>query len=309
MTKVPHTEVFELFGDFGRRPKLMLVDGNNLLMRSIKAMEHSRLSSDDGVPTAAIHTFIRSFAAQVNDQHPSHLMVCWDGGTSQYRLAIYPDYKGQRESSYEANGDPFDLAWQWCDLMGVQQVRHEGWEADDLIASAVINDYWDEEIVILSGDKDFLQLVDDHRVTQVRPKQEGHWTRRRVIKEYGVEPEDVPLVLAMMGDASDNIPGIKGVGVKTAAKYIRKHGTDIATIVAAEKRLTDDDAEVIERNVRLIDLRTVEGVPPLPELCEFIPTSPVLEQADDLLLWFSDLDLAQVASAWIEGRLFTTSSG
>ena len=141
-------------------------------------------------------------------------------------------------------------------------MRHDGWEADDLIGKSVIDEaYWTDEVVILSGDKDLLQLVDDHRVVQSGRARHGHWNRRRVIKEYGVEPEDVPLVLAMMGDTLDHIPGIKGVGVKTAAKYIRTHGASIDRICREEKRLNEEDTLVIRRNALLIDLRCVPDVP------------------------------------------------
>ena len=109
MVRMSDTEVAELFEGFGQHSLLMVVDGNNLLMRAIKAMEHTDLSAD-GVPTAAVHVFVQSLAGHVADLRPTHLLVCWDGGASTYRRRIYPDYKGQRSSSYDTERDAFDLA-------------------------------------------------------------------------------------------------------------------------------------------------------------------------------------------------------
>lgn len=304
---LPRLDAAALFEGFGRSDLLMAVDGNNLLMRSIKAMEHSGLSSDEGISTAAIHAYIQSLAGHVSALSPSHIVIFWDGGRSEYRSGIFPDYKGQRVSSYDSEYDAFDLAHGWHEVVGIQQERFDGWEADDLIARAVLDfGYWTGDVVIISGDKDLLQLVDDHRVTQVRPGQDGHWNRRRVIKEYGVEPEDVPLVLAMMGDSADNIPGIRGVGVKTAAKYIRKHGPSIETICSEEKRLSDEDAVVLRRNVSLIDLRCIASdIPRSSDPVRFSPVGPDSDQASEVRSWLDRYELRSVKERWATDRLWS----
>lgn len=297
-------EVATLFESFAKPPKLLLVDGSNLLIRSIKALEHTNLSNSEGVSTAAIHAYISSLAGHVATLHPTHVIVCWDGGKSAYRTGVFPEYKANRHSAVEERQDAFDLATEFHTLAGIQQEKHDGWEADDLIA-CYANDtaLWPHDIMILSGDKDLLQLVDDLRVMQIRPGQEGHWNRRRVVKEYGVEPSQLALVLALMGDTSDNVPGIHGIGVKTAAKLIVANDGDIEAICAkGGKRLCAEDVETIKRNLLLVDLSAVPGRPVVTPPQEFQPGSA---DGAGLQAWLSRYELQQVLARWREGRLWT----
>lgn len=243
----------------GRTHRVMAVDGSNVLIRSMKAMERAGLSTADGIPTGGVMTFVNSLARHVAEEQPERLVVCWDGGKSAHRVAIYPDYKERRSGRSDDTHSAFAIAKEFLTLAGVHHVEVEGVEADDLIAH-----YWrtkgnDDRLIILSGDKDFFQLLDGW-TEQVRPGTgpTDRWTSNRVRTEWGCKPEHIPYVMALTGDSGDDVPGVHGIGRKTACKLLGKHQWSLDGLLseaASIPRLAGAEGNV-RRNLKLVDLRS-----------------------------------------------------
>lgn len=289
----------------------LLVDGNNCLVRSIKAMERTNLSSH-GVPTGAVLTFINMLSRYVKEVEPTHVVVCWDGGVSTFRRSIFSGYKAARpERTHEHDMTPFALAKEFLSLANIHHVEHPGVEADDLVA-AYCNRRLDP-VVILSGDKDFLQLLEDEGpapVSQIRPGTgvEETWTAKRVEHEMECKPAYIPKVMALTGDSGDGIPGVPGFGTKTAVKALIAHDWNLGKLV-----YTDDPKwakkvggfhDLIALNLRLVNLREpmfVLDVPPLPR---FEPTPPPGALAPTLLGFLERWELASVRERFVTGTLW-----
>lgn len=287
--------------------RLLVVDGNNLLIRAVKATEHVGLSSSDGTPTAAIHVFIQSLTRYVRQEKPSRLVVCWDGGRSAHRLAIDPDYKAQRAERVEGEDveSPFGQAKEFLTLSNVHHVELPGVEADDLVAA-----YWraaepEDAVVILSGDKDFLQLLDG-RTEQVRPggrSGDERWGRERVEADLGCTPESLVFAMALTGDALDNVRGVPGFGHKTACKVLSKHGWSLDAALAAEPRLAEHQ-EQVRRSLALVDLRgCIPGVDP-PAVPRFDPTTTASVMYAALAGYLDHYQLASVRQKLDAGTLW-----
>lgn len=261
----------------------LLVDGNNVLMRAVHAMQRpgqARLSSDSGVPTGPLLAFINSLSKHVREEQPDKVVVAWDGGKSAHRVALDPDYKGQRTPApefEEYKEGAFALAKEFLSLANVHHVEVRGYEADDVIAY-----YWrynrplDEKVVILSSDKDFLQLLGDG-IEQVRlgsyDTPTDRWTRQRVLDEMGCDPRYLADAMALAGDTSDNIPGVPRFGMRTAVKTLARNKWDLDIALNFEERL-QDHRERVSLNRQLVDLREGHQGLTLDPLPPFQPTGP-----------------------------------
>lgn len=257
-------------------PRALLVDGNNILMRSIMAMTAVGLRSGD-TPTGPLMSFVNTLTRQVREEQPSHLVVCWDSRGHRWRTDVDEDYKANRglAPEEEFKHGSFTLAKEFLSLANVAQVEVPEAEADDLIAA-----YWQRNedggmrVVILSNDKDFLQLLDPW-TEQVRVSAGGaptdRWTDERVVEAMGCQPRQLPLVMALTGDVSDNVIGIKGIGPKKAVKALAAADWDLAKIT--DERISSELPRVYA-NLDLVDLRKPRDwitVGPIPE---FRPTTP-----------------------------------
>lgn len=245
----------------------LLVDGNNLLARADFAAKNRHVEmSANGVNTAALVLFVNMMSKYVRQVKPTHVGVCWDAG-HDYRDSIYPEYKAARRKAPEGPVDdtqPFEQAKQFLALAGIKQDRVPGWEADDLIAVAVRQSLG-QDVVILSGDKDLLQLVcvrEDTagtgistKIIQIRPPDDEPWDEARVEQKFGVLPHHLSYYLALVGDPGDGVPGVRGLGPKKAVKALEEAEWDWEALLAgweperaAEARLMHD----------LVNLRTLE---------------------------------------------------
>ncbi len=202
---------------------LFLIDGSNAAFRAFYAIQ-SDMRAPDGMPTRALFGMTRMLLKLIKEQQPDYIAVVFDKGLS-FRNALYPDYKGQRPDM------PEDLRAQWgelpglCEELGVTAVLREGHEADDIIGTlAVKHAAEDLHVVIVSSDKDFAQLVTD-RVQMLDTGKNRLYGPAEVREKWGVDPDRIIDLLALMGDSSDNIPGVPGVGPKKAAKFLGKYGT------------------------------------------------------------------------------------
>ncbi|MCL2819620.1 MAG: DNA polymerase I [Oscillospiraceae bacterium] len=211
----------------------MAIDGNSIVNRAFFGIRH--LSASDGTPTNAIYGFLAILQRLIAEESPDALCVTFDLPAPTFRHERYKEYKAHRK------GMPEDLVVQMpvlkdvLDAMNIKCYELAGWEADDLLgtlAKVCERDGW--ECVIVTGDKDTLQLVTGKtRVKHIKTKggqtETNNYTPLMFTEEYGFEPEMIVDLKALMGDSSDNIPGIAGVGEKTAMELVRKFGriTDI----------------------------------------------------------------------------------
>ena len=250
--------------------RLLIVDGHAYAYRAFHAIRELR--SPAGLPTNAIYGFVKMLEKMRQKIQPSHLIVVWDGGLSPERVAVLPEYKAQRPDMPAELGLQLDDIVRYLSAAGIEQFCGDGIEADDYIAclarKAAAADW---NAVVASSDKDFMQLV-SVKIGLFNPndKSETVQGREQVLAKAGVEPEQVADWLALMGDAVDNIPGVPGVGPKTAADLLRQFGSVEAVLANVEQVKSDrlrksvqDSAGLVRRNLELVRLAEVP--------CEFLP--------------------------------------
>ena len=208
--------------------KLYLVDGTSQLFRAYFAIQG--LSNDDGLPTNAVYGFTNMLRKLVQDEQPPYLGVAFDPGGPVFRHEEYGDYKANRPPAPEDLRVQVPYAKEICEALGIPVLELKGYEADDLIATytAQARDAG-FEVVVVASDKDLLQLVDDG-VTVLNPSKNLLLDSDGVATSFGVPPERVRDVLGLMGDSVDNIPGVPGIGLKTAAQLLNRWG-DVATLL------------------------------------------------------------------------------
>ncbi len=210
----------------------LLLDGNSIVNRAYYALARSRpLTAPDGTPTGAIFGFLNIYLKIIEDESPTHVCVLFDRKEPTFRHHAYDGYKATRKPMPEALAAQMPLLKEVLQAMGVQTAELAGYEADDLIGTLAARiEATGENVSILSGDRDGLQLVDD-RVRLLLPLTKGGQTtteiydRQAVQERYGVEPAQLIDVKAIMGDASDNIPGVRGIGEKGALQLISQFGS------------------------------------------------------------------------------------
>ena len=260
--------------------RLLIVDGHAYAYRAFHAIRG--LSSPSGAPTNAIYGFVKMLGKMRAAISPTHLMVVWDGGLSAARTAVLPEYKAHRP---EMPGDlkpQLDEIVSYLKAAGVASFCRDGVEADDYIA-CLARRAADAgmAVVIASSDKDFMQLV-SARVGLLNPndKSETVWTDEQVRAKAGVEPSQIVDWLSLMGDSVDNIPGVPGIGPKTAAGLLNQFGS-VAELfrrldeVKSEKvrGALRGSADAVRRNRELVRLR--DDLP-----CDFSPAELAESQAD-----------------------------
>ncbi|MBW7459251.1 5'-3' exonuclease H3TH domain-containing protein [Paenibacillus sepulcri] len=210
--------------------KLLLVDGMALLFRAFFANSYGgtvrRTSS--GVPVNAIYGFVKYFMDAVQRFKPTHVVCCWDMGSQTFRTSQYDGYKANRPSAPEDLIPQFDLVKDVVASFGVPNVGIAGYEADDCIGTLAKRHSGDAHVYVLSGDHDLLQLVDERISVVIMKKGQGNYavyTPEFLLEERQLTSEQVICVKGLMGDTSDNYPGVRGIGEKTAHKLIQEYGS------------------------------------------------------------------------------------
>ena len=208
--------------------KLMILDGNSIVNRAFYGIR--ALNAPDGTPTNAVYGFIAILQKLLDEQQPDAVCVAFDLKAPTFRHKAYAEYKAQRKGMPEELAVQMPLLKETLDAMGIKRYELEGFEADDILGTAAAKcekEGWD--CVIVTGDKDSLQLITEKTVvcnvkTRMGQTDTVLYTPERFREEYGFEPELMVDLKALMGDASDNIPGVSGVGEKTAMDIVRRYG-------------------------------------------------------------------------------------
>ncbi|MCF8054875.1 MAG: hypothetical protein K9K75_06665, partial [Deltaproteobacteria bacterium] len=215
------------------RDRLFLLDGNNYAYRAFHAI--GELSNSHGFPTNAIYGFAKMLFKMLRDHQPTHIAVIFDSKGPTFRHAIYDQYKATRKPTPEKLLPQLQVIKEFSGKMGITVIEIPGVEADDIIGSlaqSCANNT--REVVIISGDKDFMQLIGDN-VSLWDTMKDVRYDAQKVKDFLGVEPRFVVDFIALAGDASDNIPGVPGIGKKGAASLIERFGNIAAIMTNCEK--------------------------------------------------------------------------
>ncbi len=246
--------------------KWLLIDGFNLAYRCFFAVPE--LTRADGFPTNALHGWVKSLWRLADQEKPVATLVFFDLGGAQDRLALHPEYKAQREEMPEALQKQIEPLKALTRAMGYVGIEQDGVESDDLLASqAVALAAQGHEVLIVSADKDFAQIVGEHIKILLPPPSANPKLGWRLLdaagvtEKFGVPPAQIADYLALVGDTSDNIPGISGVGPKTASKWLQEFG-GIEGVIAHASDLKPErfqeavriGADNIRRNLKLTTL-------------------------------------------------------
>ena len=275
--------------------KIILVDGNNLMFRSFYATLYSGsvMTNKEGFPTNALYGFVNMMNKIISEEKPEYIMVAFDIGKT-FRHEKYDYYKGKRDETSNDLKIQFPVAKKILNAMGIKYFELEGYEADDIIGTFAkkVDENKDYNATIVSSDKDLLQLIsDDVSVKLLKPKDYIRMTKEEFFKEYGLEPIRMIDLKSLMGDASDNIPGVKGIGEKTAIKLLQAYGTldgvyeNLDNIKGSvhDKLANDKDNAYMS-----YDIATIFKEVPIDT--DFEGIKYIGEETDELINIFNDLD-------------------
>jgi DNA polymerase-1 len=240
--------------------KIYLIDGSGYIFRAYYAVQ--RLSNSSGFPTNALYGFLRMLIKLLSDPELKHVAIIFDAGRDTFRKEIYPEYKANREDCPEDLKQQMPYFREFSKALGLPLFEQVGFEADDIIGTFCekLKHSEDCEVVVVSGDKDLLQLVEGN-VTVWDTMKDRRYDADGVKEKLGVPPEKVVELLGLMGDSSDNIPGVKGVGPKTALQLLELFG-DISQVIENTNSIRGNKsirgrekiAEAIELNHDLLRL-------------------------------------------------------
>jgi DNA polymerase-1 len=246
--------------------KWLLIDGFNLVYRCFHAIPE--LTRADGFPTNALHGWMKSLWKFDDQEKPDGTLVFFDLGGAQDRLALHPEYKAQRAEMPASLVLQLPYVKLLTRAMGLVGVELHGVESDDLLASqALALAGAGHEVLIVSADKDFAQIVGDHVKILLPPPTANPklgWRQldaAGVVEKFGVPPAQIADYLALVGDTSDNIHGVNGVGPKTAVKWLQQYGS-LEGMIAHSGELKPDrfqeavrtQADLLRRNLKLTTL-------------------------------------------------------
>lgn len=275
--------------------KIILVDGNNLMFRSFYATLYSgsTMTNKEGFPTNALYGFVNMMHKIIDEEKPEYIMVAFDIGKT-FRHEKYDYYKGKRDETPSDLKVQFPVAKKILNAMGIKYFELEGYEADDIIGTFAkkVDENQDFNATIISSDKDLLQLIsNDVEVKLLKPKDYIRMNRQVFFDTYGLEPIRMIDLKSLMGDASDNIPGVKGIGEKTAIKLLQEYKTldgvyeNIANIKGAvHDKLVGDK----ENAYMSYDIATIYREVPIDTSFDNIKYTG--EVTDELINIFNDLD-------------------
>ncbi|MGV0340805.1 DNA polymerase I [Corynebacterium mastitidis] len=272
--------------------RLLLIDGHSMAFRAFYALPVEKFSTAGGQHTNAVYGFLSMLANLLKEEQPTHLGVAFDVGRSTFRTEMFPDYKAQREAAPEAFRGQVALIQKVLESMGITTMTKENYEADDIIATLVTATPEGFDTRIVTGDRDYYQLVNE-AITVLYPRKGvselDRFTPEAVEEKYGLTPEQYPDFAALRGDPSDNLPNIPGVGEKTAQKWIRQYGT-LANLL--------DHAEEIKGKAGNNFRERLDQVRMNRELTQMVRDVPLDVTVEQLAL--APVDVARVAEVFDE---------
>lgn len=244
------------------QPTLMIIDGHSLAFRAFYALPVDSFQTQSGQHTNAIHGFIAMLINLLSNEKPDSLAVAFDISRHSFRTEEYPEYKGTRAETPPEFKGQVPLLQEALHAMGIRTIEKENYEADDVLATlSTQGAAAGYRVLVVSGDRDTIQLVDEN-VTLLYPSKQGvseltRYDQEKVFERYGIRPEQYPEIAALVGETSDNLPGIPRVGEKTAVKWINQFGS-LEELLRRQDEVTGkvgeslrEHAHLAERNRRL----------------------------------------------------------
>lgn len=233
----------------------MIIDGHSLAFRAFYALPVDSFQTQSGQHTNAIHGFIAMLINLLSNEKPDSLAVAFDISRHSFRTEEYPEYKGTRgETPPEFKGQ-VPLLQEALHAMGICTIEKENYEADDVLATlATRGSAAGYRVLVVSGDRDTIQLVDDN-VTLLYPSKQGvseltRYDQKKVLERYGIRPEQYPEIAALVGETSDNLPGVPRVGEKTAVKWINQFGS-LEELLRRQDEVTGKVGESLREHAHL----------------------------------------------------------
>lgn len=209
------------------KKRLVLIDGSSLIFRAFYAIRH--LTTTDGIFTNGVYGFLNMYYGLMENYKPDYIGVAFDKSGPTFRHKDYEQYKGNRQETPSELSSQFGILKDVLDSLNVKHIALDDYEADDIIGTlAKEGAEEDLEVYLVTGDRDYLQLIDQNikvLLTKKGISQLEEYDEKRILEDYGITPKQLIEVKGLMGDASDNIPGVPGIGEKTALKYIRNYGS------------------------------------------------------------------------------------
>ncbi|MCL1972640.1 MAG: DNA polymerase I [Endomicrobia bacterium] len=243
--------------------KFYIIDGNAYIHRAYHALPP--LSTSYNQQVNAVYGFIKLLLKIKDTFKPEYIAVCFDYPAKNFRHEIFPEYKAHRKPLDEALISQMPIAREAVKALNIAEVEIKGYEADDLIAALAINNKKENiKTVVVTGDKDILQLVEDDDILVWNDSKDIMFDEAKVEEKFGVKPKNLADVFALMGDSSDNIPGVKGIGEKTAVKLIKEYGNLENVLKNAESikgnagKLLAEGKEDAVKSRKLAELGNVE---------------------------------------------------
>lgn len=289
--------------------KLMLIDGNSILYRAFFALP--LLSNSTGIHTNAAYGFAMMLVKVLEEEKPTHVLVAFDAGKMTFRHKDYEAYKGKRDKTPGELSEQVPLVQDILDAFSIQTYQQNGFEADDIIGTLAVQAEKEKiNTVIVSGDKDLFQLIGDHITvlhTRKGVTEMDRYDESALHERYGLKPAQIVDLKGLMGDPSDNIPGIAGVGEKTALKLLAKYPTVEEIIAHPEaysgKKLQEKLREYADDAILSKKLATIHTEVPLP----FSLTELELQdfQTDKIREVFSKLEFRTLSDRLDKSPLFT----
>ncbi|MGW3799749.1 DNA polymerase I [Streptomyces sp. ADI97-07] len=263
------------------RPRLLLMDGHSLAYRAFFALPAENFTTGTGQPTNAVYGFASMLANTLRDEAPTHFAVAFDVSRKTWRSQEFPEYKANRSKTPDEFKGQVELIGELLDAMHADRFAVDGFEADDVIATlATQAEAAGFEVLIVTGDRDSFQLITDN-VTVLYPtkgvSELTRFTPAKVEEKYGLTPRQYPDFAALRGDPSDNLPGIPGVGEKTAAKWINQFGSFDDLVARAEEvkgkagQNFRDHLDAVRMNRRLTEMVRDVELPKAPQELERAP--------------------------------------
>jgi DNA polymerase-1 len=290
----------------GDKPTLLLLDGNSLAFRAFYALPAENFKTAGGLTTNAVYGFTAMLINLLRDEQPTHIAAAFDVSRQTFRSDRYPEYKANRTSTPDEFHGQIDVTKEVLAALGITVLAEPGFEADDIIATlATQAEKEGYRVLVVTGDRDSLQLVTDD-VTVLYPRKGvsdlTRFTPDAVVEKYGLTPKQYPDFAALRGDPSDNLPGIPGVGEKTAAKWIAEYGSLEGLV---------DNVDTVKGKVGDALRAHLASVVRNRELTELIRDVPLAQTPDTLRLQPWDRDqihqlFDQLEFRVLRDRLFET---
>ncbi len=269
----------------GTKPTLLLLDGNSLAFRAFYALPAENFKTQSGLTTNAVYGFTAMLINLLRDEAPTHVAAAFDVSRQTFRADRYPDYKANRSATPDEFRGQIDITKEVLAALGITVLAEPGFEADDVIATlATQAENEGYRVSVVTGDRDSLQLVDDD-VTVLYPRKGvsdlSRFTPEAVVEKYGLTPQQYPDFAALRGDPSDNLPGIPGVGEKTASKWIVEYGS-LQGLVDHADTVRGKVGDALRANLPAVVLNR--------ELTELVRDVPLAQTPDTLRLQPWDRD-------------------